>query len=101
MAFLASMVLRSANLPANSLILVSTRSTALVFSIGASNHLTQYYVGPAGNTSTDLVYMQHEKQELGPGVVLTTIKLKDSYYPFFVELCVSVATFCDNKRCMQ
>jgi alpha-galactosidase len=41
-----------------------------------------------GNTSTDLVYMQHETQELGSGVVLTTIRLKDSYYPFFVELCI-------------
>jgi alpha-galactosidase len=27
-------------------------------------------------------------QDLGSGVTLTTIKLRDSYYPFFVELCI-------------
>lgn len=41
-----------------------------------------------GNTSTDLIYLQHLTQDLDPGVTLTTIKLKDSYYPFFVELCI-------------
>jgi alpha-galactosidase len=39
-----------------------------------------------GNTSTDLVYVRHGTQDLGSGVTLTTITLKDSYYPFFVEL---------------
>lgn len=41
-----------------------------------------------GNTSTDLVYVQHAMQDLGSGVTLTTIRLRDSYYPFFVELCI-------------
>ncbi|MBV9998314.1 MAG: hypothetical protein JO015_04280 [Verrucomicrobia bacterium] len=121
MALLSSLGIVSAGL----LIPVKTRSTALVFSTGANNHLTQYYVGPAsaapatydpandndnvvypgagslfhsqpalrathfdGNTSTDLVYVQHGTQDLGSGVTLTTIKLRDSYYPFFVELFI-------------
>jgi alpha-galactosidase len=41
-----------------------------------------------GNTSTDLVYMQHAMQDLGSGVTLTIIQLKDRYYPFFVNLYI-------------
>jgi alpha-galactosidase len=41
-----------------------------------------------GNTSTDLVYVQRVAQDLGSGVMLTTIQLKDSYYPFFVDLFI-------------
>jgi len=118
-------LLPAGSVPAGPLIPVRTRSTALVFSTDASNHLTQYYVGPAsgapatydpasdndnvvyppaggvfhcqpalrathfdGNTSTDLIYVQHETRDLGSGVTLTTIRLRDSYYPFFVELCI-------------
>lgn len=121
MALLSSMGMVSAGL----LIPVKTRSTALVFSTDANNHLTQSYVGLAagapatydpangnhnvvypgagsvfhsqpalrathfdGNTSTDLVYVQHGMQDLGSGLTLTTIKLRDSYYPFFVDLYI-------------
>ena len=41
-----------------------------------------------GNTSTDLVYVRHVTQDQSPGVALTTIQLKDSYYPFFVDLFI-------------
>jgi alpha-galactosidase len=39
-----------------------------------------------GNTSTALVYITNETQLIDTNVALTTIQLKDSYYPFFVTL---------------
>jgi alpha-galactosidase len=40
-----------------------------------------------GNTSTDLIYVRHETEEIDTNVNLTRIELKDPEYPFFVTLC--------------
>lgn len=40
-----------------------------------------------GNTSTDLVYIDHTSQSFDDNVKMTRIRLKDSYYPFFVTIC--------------
>ena len=40
-----------------------------------------------GNTSTDLNYLNHEKNVIDANVSLTRIELKDPVYPFFVTLC--------------
>ncbi|HET9570612.1 MAG TPA: alpha-galactosidase [Bacteroidales bacterium] len=40
-----------------------------------------------GNTSTDLIYVNHSTSEIDKNVTLTRIELKDSHYPFFVTLC--------------
>lgn len=40
-----------------------------------------------GNTSTDLIYVNHSSKSLDSNVTLTRIELKDSHYPFFVALC--------------
>ena len=39
-----------------------------------------------GNTSTDLVYVSHETRAVDDNVTLTSISLKDGFYPFFVTL---------------
>jgi alpha-galactosidase len=41
-----------------------------------------------GNTSTDLEYLRHATTTLDDDTTLTRIELKDSYYPFFVTLCL-------------
>lgn len=41
-----------------------------------------------GNTSTDLVYMRHETKAVDGNVSLTSIELKDSYYPFYVTIFI-------------
>jgi alpha-galactosidase len=39
-----------------------------------------------GNTSTDLIYVQHEATIVDTNVTLTRIELKDRFYPFFVNI---------------
>jgi alpha-galactosidase len=39
-----------------------------------------------GNTSTSLVYVTNDTRQIDDNVALTTIQLKDSYYPFYVTL---------------
>jgi len=39
-----------------------------------------------GNTSLDLVYENHSVEQLVSGITLTKITLKDSHYPFFVDI---------------
>jgi alpha-galactosidase len=39
-----------------------------------------------GNTSTSLIYVTNETQRIDDNVALTTIQLKDSYYPFFLTI---------------
>jgi alpha-galactosidase len=39
-----------------------------------------------GNTSTDLAYESHDTAKVDDNVTITTIKLKDPAYPFFVTL---------------
>lgn len=41
-----------------------------------------------GNTSTDLVYVRHETKAVDDNVSLTSIELKDSYYPFYVTIFI-------------
>lgn len=41
-----------------------------------------------GNTSTDLRYLKEDTKMLNKNVTLTRIELKDSYYPFYVTLCL-------------
>ncbi|MDP4188961.1 MAG: glycoside hydrolase family 36 N-terminal domain-containing protein, partial [Bacteroidota bacterium] len=41
-----------------------------------------------GNTSTDLVYVSHETKAVDDNVSLTSIELKDSYYPFYVTIFI-------------
>src|ERR1700722_19945283 len=40
-----------------------------------------------GNTSTDLIYVEHETTAIDSDVSLTSIVLKNPAYPFFVTLC--------------
>jgi alpha-galactosidase len=39
-----------------------------------------------GNTSTDLVYVNHETTTVDDNVTETRVSLKDSFYPFFITL---------------
>jgi len=39
-----------------------------------------------GNTSTDLIYVNHETTRVDDNVTLTRVELRDRYYPFFVNL---------------
>jgi alpha-galactosidase len=39
-----------------------------------------------GNTSTALIFVTNQTRQIDDNVALTTIQLKDSYYPFFVTL---------------
>src|SRR5688572_18218947 len=41
-----------------------------------------------GNTSTSLVYVNHDASKLDDNVSLTRIELKDSHYPLHVTLCL-------------
>src|SRR5579885_3651193 len=41
-----------------------------------------------GNTSTDLRFVKTESKIVAPDVTLTRIVLKDSFYPFYVTLCL-------------
>ena len=40
-----------------------------------------------GNTSTELIYESHSTEKLDDNIFQTIIKMKDSYYPFHVNLC--------------
>lgn len=39
-----------------------------------------------GNTSTDLIYVKHETTPVDSNISLTTIQLKDRFYPFYVNV---------------
>lgn len=41
-----------------------------------------------GNTSTELHYMNHRTEQVGDGIMLTTISLRDPAYPFFVTIYI-------------
>jgi alpha-galactosidase len=41
-----------------------------------------------GNTSTNLVYLEHQTQQLDPNVSITRIELKDNFYQFTVTVCL-------------
>ncbi|MDP4290585.1 MAG: alpha-galactosidase [Bacteroidota bacterium] len=41
-----------------------------------------------GNTSTDLVFVRQSVKAIDNNVSLTRIELKDSYYPFYVTICI-------------
>lgn len=40
-----------------------------------------------GNTSTELIYLNHTSQTVSDGIELTTIETKDAFFPFYVKIC--------------
>lgn len=41
-----------------------------------------------GNTSTDLAFVGHNTTPIDENISVTRLEMKDSYYPFFVTICI-------------
>lgn len=66
---------------------VSTVDAYPTFGTSNINEAALRVVHADGNTSTELIYDSYKTEKTGEGIELTTILLKDTYFPFQVKLC--------------
>ena len=66
---------------------VSTMDAYPTFGTSNINEAALRAVHADGNTSTELIYDSYKTEKAGDGIELTTILLKDAYFPFQVKLC--------------
>ncbi|MDD4969085.1 MAG: alpha-galactosidase [Paludibacter sp.] len=66
---------------------VSTADAFPTFGTSNINEAALRAVHADGNTSTELIFDSYTTEKAGDGVELTTITLKDTFFPFLVKLC--------------
>jgi len=66
---------------------VSSIDAYPAFGTSYTNEAALRAVHADGNTSTELIFDSYTTERAGDGVELTTILLKDTYFPFQVKLC--------------